>query len=1180
MHIENVYSKGNFKLVHQSKASDIYVSGDDFSGVVRAAKDLRDDVNRVSRVLPQIKNDLSPLSEHAVIIGTLGKSTIIDELIKDGKLDVADIIGKWEAFVIQVVQNPVPGVELGLVIAGSDKRGTIFGVYHLSGKIGVSPWYWWADIPAPYQPTLVVRNGIYKEREPSVKYRGIFINDEGPSLMEWVRSNYRDFVHEFYEKVFELILRLKANYLWPAMWDSAFNEDDELNPAIADEYGVVIGTSHHEPMLRAYCEWRKHRNGPWNYASNKDVLYKFWEFGIERNKNFESTITLGMRGDGDEEMEGSCNFEKKMQLLQTIIEDQRKIIAEKMNPQVDKVPQLWALYKEVQSFYENGMRVPDDVTLLWSDDNFGNLRRVPTEEERKRQGGAGIYYHFDYVGGPRSYKWINTVPIYKAWEQMHKAYEYGADRIWIVNVGDLKPMEFNTEFFLRMARNVNDFTRDNLWEYHVSWAERNFGKEYAEDIAAIIEGYAKFNGRIKPEHINMVDIYSVVNYKEADTVLEELERMVSMAEKIYGELPESLKDAFFQLVLYPAKASKLVNEIYIHAARTKLYAEQERSMANVLARTAELDFEADDEITFDYNKRLALGKWDHIMDQTHIGYTFWNYPPQNIMPEVKRIPLEAGADMGIAIEGSSKAWPQASENPVLYFDNFTRESHYIDIFNKKSDAFLFNIESSAAWIKVSIGQGTIYREKRIWVDIEWDAASKGQAVKGSLKISSSCGTVATVDLSVFNPAFPQRESLVGFIENDGYISIEAEHYTNKINANGADWQKIDKYGRTLSSMAVFPVTAESAVPPENSPCLEYQVYILNPGNIEVTAFLAPSLNFIPGKGVRIGVSFDDEPIQIADAAKMDEDGNIDNQDWEMSVILNTRKTVTNHLVKDAGYHTLKIWMVDPTAVLQKIVIDTGGLKPSYLGPKESFFGGKETLPAPVSEVPFDPGFIPGRIGVINFNTIASVALQKSEWLQYDVFVEHDGVYQMEIIASNCKNTDAVLHIGCDGKDITDAVAIEPNKKKAESEEFKRLRIPLQAGGHVLRLCVDYGSIDFSGLIFELIHKDLLSVRPTLRYEETQPDKQLILQLGLYNRDDNSHRCIIDTYLYDDKENLLGHNCITETITKKKRCLYNYCFNPSEKTEKYRIKVVAEYSGIRREFFFEEAVKPKLHLYTI
>jgi hypothetical protein len=539
-YIETTPASGSFRLVHRGSAAMLYADAGDYAGVVRAARDLQADIFRVSGCKALLSDHENSLSGDVVLIGTIGKSRIIDQLIRERKIDVSQIDGKWESTLIQVVPHPFPGVARGLVIAGSDKRGTIYGIYDLSEQIGVSPWYWWADVPVEHKDALYVKEGRWVEGEPAIKYRGIFLNDEAPSLTGWANEKFGGFNHQFYEKIFELLLRLKANFLWPAMWNNAFNEDDPLNPKLADEYGIVMGTSHHEPMLRAQQEWKRHGTGPWDYTANAKVLDAFWDAGIERNEHYESIITLGMRGDGDMPMAENDDIA----LLEKIVADQREIIARHRTPTVASDPQVWALYKEVQGYYEKGMRVPDDVTLLWSDDNWGNIRRLPTADERKRSGGSGIYYHFDYVGDPRSYKWLNTYSIAKVWEQMNLAYSYGANRIWIVNVGDLKPMEFPIEYFLNLARHPDRWGKDNLREFTELWAGREFGPEHASEIADIVSKYTQYNGRRKPEQLEP-DTYSQVHYREADRVYSEWKSLTERAERVYRQLPDSKRDAFF-----------------------------------------------------------------------------------------------------------------------------------------------------------------------------------------------------------------------------------------------------------------------------------------------------------------------------------------------------------------------------------------------------------------------------------------------------------------------------------------------------------------------------------------------------------------------------------------------------------------------------------------------------------
>ncbi|HEX7618569.1 MAG TPA: glycosyl hydrolase 115 family protein, partial [Verrucomicrobiae bacterium] len=485
-YVETTSSPGSFPVCAANAPAVISVDTNDFAGIVRAANDLRADVFRVTGRTPQIVSAGGTSGANDILIGTIGKSDLIDRLVREKKIDVAPIAGKWESFFVQVVPNPFPGVESALVICGSDKRGTIYGIYDLSEQIGVSPWHYWADVPATHHDQLFVKAGKFVQGPPSVKYRGIFLNDEAPDLSNWIHEKYgnapglpgvANYGRGFYTNLFELMLRIRANYLWPAMWNNSFNEDDTNNPALADEYGIVMGTSHQEPMMRAQKEWdRKYSReyGSWNYARIPNVVSSFWRDGIERNKNYENLTTIGLRGANDTPMaEGGP--EANRALLEKIVVDQRKILGEVVNPDVTKVPQVWCLYKEVMDYYTAGMRVPDDVTLLWAEDNWGNVRRLPTAEERQRSGGAGIYYHFDYHGGPRSYQWINTDPIPKIWDQMSLAKQYGADRVWIVNVGHFKGYELPTEFFMSLAWDASRWNGGNLGEFTRRWATREFG---------------------------------------------------------------------------------------------------------------------------------------------------------------------------------------------------------------------------------------------------------------------------------------------------------------------------------------------------------------------------------------------------------------------------------------------------------------------------------------------------------------------------------------------------------------------------------------------------------------------------------------------------------------------------------------------------------------------------------
>lgn len=1165
--VQQINNRNAFHLVHEGLSADIYVSAEDYAGVIRAANDLQTDIHRVTGRCPRLANDHQLLSGHAVLIGTIGKSPVIDALIADGRLDVSDVAGKWESFVIQTVVNPLPGIEQGLVIAGSDKRGTIFGIYDVSEKIGVSPWYWWADVPAAQHEALYVTPGTYKQGEPSVKYRGIFLNDEGPSLMAWVRSNYRDFTHEFYEKVFELLLRLKANYLWPAMWDNTFYEDDPLNAEVADRYGIVVGTSHHEPMMRPHGDWKKHKQGPWDYSINEEVLYRFWEEGIRRGRDYESIVTLGMRGDGDEAMGGHLSFEEKIVLLEKIVSDQRKIIAEQTGSDASEVPQLWALYKEVQDYYEHGMRVPDDITLLWSDDNHGNLRRVPTPEERERSGGAGIYYHLDYVGGPRSYKWINTVPVPKIWEQMHKAYEYGADRIWIVNVGDLKPMEFPMEYFLRMAWDISQFTKDNASESTIQWATQQFGAKYGEAVAEILTGYTKFNGRIKPELLNAAELYSLTDYKEAEQAVAELSAIADKAKQLYEELPEKLRNAFFQLALYPAQASVQMLELQLQAARSRLYARQGRVLANIAAREAELIFEADRELTLFYNKILSQGKWDHLMDQTHIGYTYWNQPSVNAMPETGIIAAQEFSEMGIAVEGSVDVWPNAKTCKLPAFDSFTREARYIDVFNKGTEPFTFRAAAGAPWITLSLSTGEIVTQKRLWVDIDWAAAPIGNKVESEIVISGPTGEEVVIQVAVFHPAEPTRSSLAGHIETGGVISIEAEHYSASRNAKDAQWQIIAGYGRTLSSATVFPVTAPSVLQPdaETSPSLEYPVYMTSTGEVSVTLYAAPSIDFVPGQGLRVGISFDEKPVQIAELIARKADGGFNEPDWEQSVIYNIRTAVTRHQVDQPGYHTLRIWMVDPIVVLQKIVIDTGGQKPSLLGPPESYYNGLPEGTAawsaqPVERECFDPFVVPGVLG--------GCCTSPEEPL--DIFVQQSGLYKLKLAAIVKPGDKPMLRLRVDGQELPGPICLQPAEDGAGSLRYIAENIPLQAGRHSLQFTAESCRALNGEMQLELAAPDRLRIRPSLQRGGLLPEKPLVAQIGLIGIDERfSCRYALAVSLYSEDDRLLDEATVTGIVPRGSEEVQRICLADAQQQDNesssYKLKLAVTYDGITRMY---------------
>ena len=638
-------SSERFTLIENGTPLNICVSPDDNSAVRIAAENLAADFGRVSGTKSVIAD--APSGKSIVVAGSLG-SPIIDALVKSGKIDGAELKGKREKYLMTTVANPFPGVDEALVIAGSDRRGAVYGIYELSEQIGVSPWYDWADVPVEKRSDLSIKRGKYTAGEPAVEYRGIFLNDEAPCLTGWVKNtygtNYGD--HRFYERVFELILRLRGNYLWPAMWGWAFYADDPENGPTADRMGVIMGTSHHEPMARNHQEWARHRKeyGVWDYASNQKVIDRFFREGIERAKDTEDIITIGMRGDGDAPMGGNegkdheyvPQYERNIRLLQKIFKNQRKIIKDVTGKDAKERPQIWAVYKEVQDLYDRGLRAPDDVTYLLCDDNWGNVRRLPDAEERKHPGGWGMYYHVDYVGAPRNSKLLNCTPVQNLWEQMKLTYDYGVDKLWILNVGDLKPMEYPITLFLDMAWNPGKYDATTVTDHTLAFCNQQFGEEQGPEAARILNLLCKYNGRVTPEMLDS-GTYSL-NNGEWREVCDQYARLEAEALRQYLALKPEWRDAYRQIILFPVQLmGNLYDMYYAQAMNAALY-EAGDPEANQWADRVEACFKRDAELMNYYNKEMSGGKWDGMMTQKHIGYTSWNDAfPADKMPEVKRV---------------------------------------------------------------------------------------------------------------------------------------------------------------------------------------------------------------------------------------------------------------------------------------------------------------------------------------------------------------------------------------------------------------------------------------------------------------------------------------------------------------------------------------------------------------
>jgi hypothetical protein len=982
---------GRFALVASGAGAPLVVNATadgEYPGVVRAAADLQSDIDKVTGVTPTLSNTVTTATL-PVLIGTLGHSPLIDGLVTAGKLDTTDLAGKWETWHTQIVTAPMTGVASALVIAGSDQRGTIYGIYDLSRQIGVSPWHFWDDVAPAHQDALYVIPGVHTLGQPAVKYRGFFINDENPALGTWFQTYFQKsggvFTHELYEKMFELMLRLRANYLWPAVWGRAFDLDDtsaNLNHAAAKRYGIVMGTSHEAPMDRGIEEFNRRPtqyggNGQWSFRTNADAITKYWTAGIHRmvTGDFEDVITVGMRGNGDTGLSDGLAFP----LMEDIIGTERGIIATETGKDPSDVPQVWTLYKEVLTYWDRGFRAPADVTMIFPDDNWGNLRALPDLSDEPRSGGYGVYYHFDYVGGGRNYKWVDTNLLPNVWEQMSLAYTYGVDRVWMVNGGDVKGNERPIQFFLDLAWSPETWTVERLDEWGRRFATENFGAADAAAVASIVQRYEQLQSRRKPELLNRLISYatptdlshpvytddspfSLVNYRELEAVVAEWQALRDDAEALGASLGAEQQAAYHQLVGYAIAATENAYELRLAGFRNKLYAGQGRASTGDWAATAQARFADDQAMSNDYNQTLSGGKWSGFQTESKFGYggryadSSWQSPAagtDTIWPApITGITLPSGARMGVAIDGSTAWWGTggSSATPTLpaLSQYSTGPAPYVEVFSRGTASFTYTITPSVGWITVSNASGTIgttpgTKEIRAEVSVSnWASVPSGTTTV-DLVVAGN-GETVTVELPVVKPAAPQANT---FVEAGGYVSVRADHYTSAVSQNGVSWLLIPEIGRadpgsTSVGLTPTPSTATRvATPGGATPRLEYDMTLYTTGSVRVWVYLSPRNNVLPTRsidveGVKYAISIDDETPQVRNVQELTgaRDATM-NQPWERNTSDNVARVYSSHTVATAGRHTLKFWMVDPTVILQKIVVDTGGLRDSYLGPPES-----------------------------------------------------------------------------------------------------------------------------------------------------------------------------------------------------------------------------------------------------
>ena len=962
---------GAYLLGDSTNGPTIAVSGNEWPGVQRAVNDLAMDFGRVTGAngtMMMVNGSMTMQSNGPMIIaGTIGKSDLISSLVSAGKLKVSDTQGQWEAYHTELVSDPMSGVSEALIIAGADKRGTIYGIYDISSQIGISPWYYWADVPAMQQPSIFISNGTKKQMSPAIKYRGIFMNDEQPALSNWVNTNYYPcadgedgYNHLFYSTVFELILRLKGNYMWPTTWASMFYIDDSKNAEVADYYGIVMGTSHTEPMTRQTVEQSTLLDGVWSWSTNEKNVTAFMKEGVERTKDYETLYTLGMRGLGD-----ASSPTLNASQLQQIVQVQQQIFSEVFNEtNVSSVPQMWCLYKEVGGYFSAGLQVPDDVTLLWADDNWADMQRLPLANETSRSGGAGIYYHADYVGDPRNYKWIDTNSLAKYWSELSQAYERDARQIWILNVGDLKPMEVPITYFMDMAYAAPSMASPNSTQtWLTQWATTGFGQSVAEQTAIILTNYSMMSSRRKYELVDP-STYSLIDYNEADMVLEQWQTLVNAAQSVYDGLSTQLQPSYFQLVLHKCMAGQIYHQVMVSSARSQLYASQKRNSANVWAMQTLDYFNADHALTTRYHTMLD-GKWNHMMDQPHIGYQYWQQPMRNMAPPIAYVQqqeISVAGGLGFTCDGSNATVPGddmyhtngGNSLTLAPMDPYGPDT-WIEVFNRGTVPVSFNVSvpngmsvTPSSGMLAGPGQNMSMTDMRLSVSVDWTMIPAGST-------TSTINITTTTDPENWvNATYPYGNynfgsitvplnktstppNFHGFVETDGHISIEASHFSPSTPTNAttsAYYASIPSYGRTLSGMTLLPFTAPSQSPTSSFP-LTYNIHTFTSSvsHANITLYLGSAMNTNPSRPLKYAVAIDSAKPQIVQPNPLTTLWPLPEM-WDGMVADAAIASNTTFRI-DSGSHELKVWILEPGLVVQKIVVDLGGVRQSYLGPPES-----------------------------------------------------------------------------------------------------------------------------------------------------------------------------------------------------------------------------------------------------
>ncbi|APZ45930.1 hypothetical protein BW723_06315 [Polaribacter reichenbachii] len=922
----------SFSIVDNKNTSTIYYDKSDFEVVKIASKLLSEDIERVTNIKPIVSTSL-PKANNVIIIGTLGNNKLIDELISNGKIDVKDLKGNWERFTYKTIKNPFPNVNEALVIIGSDRRGTAYGVFELSKTIGVSPWYWWADVPTKKKEKLIISAIDYTSKAPSVKYRGVFLNDEDWGLKPWASKlmdpKINDIGPNTYEKVCELLLRLKANMLAPAMHEvtGAFFKYPE-NKIVADKFAIMMTSSHAEPLLyNNTTEWQQLVNGNWDYVQNKKGVLEALDNRVKEASPYENIYTVGMRGIHDTGMSDVPEGYTKANVLEQVIDEERNILNKHINKPKNEIPQIFVPYKEVLDIYESGMKLAEDITIVWPDDNYGYIKKLSNTKEQQRSGGSGVYYHISYLGWPNDYLWLNTTAPALMYAEMKKAYDLGAKKYWLVNVGDIKPGEMGMQLFLDMAWDFDAFNYENINEYQGNQLSSIFGEKYKKDIDYILDRYYYHGFTRKPEymtwdwkwssifsHAKIKDTdLSFINYNEAENRLNDYADISNKAEAILNELPEAYKASFYELVYYQVKGASLYNHKMLIAQKNRWYAKQNRASTNTLVKDVVSYQDSIAAITSKYNNLLD-GKWQGMM-------TAPGFLPTQQLPPTKEIELPKKAKMNIFVEGQTSEITQNYELPQ--FNKYFNQSHFFEVYNKGTKCIKWKAKTSEKWIQLNITKGKTETQERVQVSIDWNQFPSKEYAKGEIVISGG-NVTKRIKVVAINPEKEITEDV--YVENNGVISINPSKFHRKQENGNIQFQVIEGLGYSNASVQLGSATYDSG---EGS-FISYDFYASESGDVNINTYMLPLFAKDKLHSTRYAIQIDDSELitQSNDVKEY-------SKEWAGNIIRNSAINKSKFHIDKPGKHTLKIISIDPGMIIQKIIIDFGGLKKSYLGPNST-----------------------------------------------------------------------------------------------------------------------------------------------------------------------------------------------------------------------------------------------------